>query len=341
MAIGPGMIAGTAAGLAGGIGSYFANQSAAERQRAIQDTELGQILAIQIPDPEQQKIVLQRFIQTGQLSPQLEQAVSQSPSLMNQIKVDQGNVGAQQRALSSLEQIGNEGGMRLQDKAALQEAQLSSASKERGSREAIMDNMGRRGMGGSGFALQAQLQAQQGAADRNSQAGLNVAAQAQDRALKSIEGAGNLAGQYRSQDFNEQAQRAQAQDAINRFNAQNLQGVQHSNVGLQNQAQQQNLTEQQRIADQNAKLGNYEQEHNKGLYQQQFNNQMTRQGAANGVYNQQGQNELQQGKNLGNLFSNIGGSGQAAGTASDTNDFWDNYFKKQKSGGGGMPNEVA
>jgi len=54
---------------------------------------------------------------------------------------------------------------------------------------------------------------------------LDVSAQAQSRALQALMQGGQLGGQIRQQDFGEQSEKAQAQDAINRFNTANRQQV--------------------------------------------------------------------------------------------------------------------
>lgn len=84
---------------------------------------------------------------------------------------------------------------------------------------------------------------------------------------------GQLGGQVRSQDFNEQSAKAQAADSISRFNAANRQDVLAKNVGTRNAANQANLTESQRIADANAQMRNNQQQYNKELQQQRFDNQ--------------------------------------------------------------------
>lgn len=336
------LVGGAAAGAAGGLLSYFANMSAADRARELQDTALQQFIGLRIPDPNAQKLALQRFVQTGELTPEFEQAIKQSPSEFQKIVASSANKASQNRALAQLEDIGNEGGLRLQDKAALQDAELHAQVQDRGARNAIQDDMARKGLGGSGFDLQAQLQGQQAAGDRASRGALDVAAKAQDRALQSIEDSGDLATKYRTQDFSEQAQRAQAQDAINKFNAANLQDVQHANTGLANRAQEMNLSERQRVADKNVDTSNAEQKYNKGLLQNQFDNQLNIAKSKSGIYQDEAQGEINKGQTTGNLFSNLGdtasgvasslaanasGAPKAAATASS---FWDDYFDKQK-----------
>ena len=316
----------------GGIANYFANMSAADRAKALQDKDMQEWMAINIPDPAQQKLAMERLVSQGTLTPELEHAVAQGSSELAKIQTNGANKSAQMRALSELENMGYNGGLRLQDKAALQEAQMQSQVADRGNRLAIQDDMARRGMGGSGFDLQAQLQGQQATGDRAARSALSVAAQAQDRALQSIMGAGDMATKYRNQDFSEQSEKAKAQDAINRFNTGNMQDVQQRNVGMRNRASEMNLTNAQRIADQNVGIANDEQKYNKGLYQQQFENQMARQRGISGVRGNQSTLELNRGEKEGNLYSNLGGAASGAATAygaqQSQNDFWKNYFKK-------------
>lgn len=310
-----------AVGVAGAaaVGGIVSQMSANDRENAANNKAFQQYVAMKIPDPEQQRLALQRFRVEGKLTPQLEQAIKQAPSEFENIAIDQNQKASQNRALSSLEQVGNEGGLRLQDKAALQEAMLKGQVQDRGARQAIASQMAQRGQGGSGFDLQAQLEGQQAAGDRASQAGLSVAASAQDRALQALMGAGNLATQYRGQNFQEQSAKAQAQDAINRFNAQNLQGVQHANIGAQNRAQEMNLAQQQQTSNQNVGLSNQEQQYNKELAQRQFENQMQLANAKAGIYNQQGQTAQRQGQSQANMFGQLGQAGVGMVAANKSN----------------------
>ncbi len=307
-----------AVAVAGGtaIAGYMSSMSAADRADAIRNKELQNLLASKIPDPAQQKLALQRFALTGELTPQFQQAIKAAPSEFNKVAVDQKQKSAQNRALSELSDIGNKGGLRLQDKAALQDAQMAAQVQDRGARNAILADSQARGQGGgSGMALQAQLQGQQATGDRAARSALSVAGSAQDRALQAIMGAGDLATKGRGQDFAEQSARAQANDAINRFNTQNLQNVNAANTGIFNDAAQRNLAARQQVADQNVGLANKEQQYNKELYQQQFQNQLNLANSQNGVYNQQAGGELARGEQQGNFISNLGGAAVGGVTA--------------------------
>ncbi len=318
------------ASLASGVANFAANASASERAAALQDKNLQEWLKIHIPDPAEQKIAMERFVQQGQLDPKLETAIKQDPSQFEKITTSVSNRNAQNRALSELEDIGYSGGLRLQDKAALQDAQMDGTVRDRANRNAIAADMQRKGLGGSGFEVASQLQGQSAGADRDANNSLKVAAMAQDRALQSIMGAGDMATKFRTQDFGEQSAKASAADQINRFNTTNLQDINQRNIASQNAAMAGNLAQKQKTADANTNLSNQEQQYNKGLLQQQFDNQAKVASGKSGQYGQMAANQIQQGQNMGNMFSNIGGGIAGVGTAIDNRDYWTKYFDAQK-----------
>lgn len=317
-----------------GIANAAANMSAADRAKAAQDKGLQEWLKINIPNPEDQKIALARFVSAGTLDPHLENAIKQDPSGLKQVTTSMTQKSAQNRALQQLQEVGNNGGLRLQDKTALQDAQMQSNVKARSDRDAISSDMARRGQGGSGFEVAAQLEGQQGQADRDASNSLKVAGSAQDRALQAIMGAGDMATKQRSQEFGEEAQKAQAQDAINKFNTANLQDVQQRNIGSQNAAAATNLANAQDISNRNVGVQNTEEQHNKALLQQQFDNQAKLAAGKSGQYAGQAATEVNQGEKLGNAFSNIGGGVGSALNAGAQNKYWDDYFAKQKAAKG-------
>ncbi len=145
--------------------------------------------------------------------------------------------------LEQLNQIVTGQGLSDIDRARLAEIRAQQASQERGARQAILQNMAQRGMGGSGSELAAYLQAQQSAADRASLEGAQVAGEAQARQLQAGLQRAQLAGNIGERDYAREAQKAQAQDIINRFNVEN-----------RNLAQMSNLERQQAISNLNKQL---------------------------------------------------------------------------------------
>lgn len=250
------------------------------------DQAIKELISVKIPDPEQQKIALQRFYSTGQLDPELEREIKGDPSAFETVVKNQRYAQAQDRALGELQSIGEEGGMRLSDKAALQGELMESANKDRANRDAIMDEMARRGQGGSGMALQAQLAGAQSAGDRDAMSRLSALGGAQDRALKAIMGAGDLAGTLQDQDYQMKSDQATARDRINQFNTENARSVQQRNVAGQNAAQEYNLSRSQDIADRNVNLSNEEQQYNKSIDQQRYENEMGKAKSMADVYGQ-------------------------------------------------------
>jgi hypothetical protein len=126
---------------------------------------------------------------------------------------------AQLGAVDEFGRIAREGGMDIGSRVALREAQDDTSARERGSREAILQNMAMRGQGGGGAELAAQLTNQQGSAARDASTGARAAADARTRALTALTQSGQLAGQTRGQDFGEAEGKAAAHDRIATFNA--------------------------------------------------------------------------------------------------------------------------
>lgn len=320
MALTGGSIVSSLVGLFGG-----GDKSAEYIEKAIQE-----LIKVKIPDPAQQRLALERFRSAGELSPELEQSIKADPSAFENIVQNTKYTQAQDRALGQLQSLGEEGGLSLTDKADLQEQLIASGNKDRANRDAITDEMARRGQLGSGMALQAQLAGAQSAGDRDSQSRLRALGGAQDRALQSIMGAGDLAGDMQSQDYQQKSDVASAQDRINQFNTQNAQNVQQRNVASKNDASAMNLGERQRIMDSNTQLGNQEQEHNKGLIQQQFDNQMQKSGAMADAYtgaaNQSGQQAAQKRQAWGAVGSGLG----QVGSSIQNQNNWDEWLKRSK-----------
>lgn len=278
-----------ALGMMSSVGGGIAANNASEAQRqaalAANQAAISQWLNVHVPDPAQQQIVLQKYAQTGQIDPILETAIKQDPSSMAKIQQDAGLKGQQLKALGSLQDLGASGGMTINDKANLQGALNDTNAAAAGRSGAIQDSMAARGMGGSGLAMAAQEANAQAANNRDSQAQLQTLGSARDRALQATMGAGQLAGQISNNQFQQDAAKAQAQDSINRFNTQNSQAVNAANTGITNSAQAANVALQQGIANQNTGLANQQEIYNKGLIQQNYQNQLQQAAGASGQYN--------------------------------------------------------
>ena len=284
---------------------------AAEQARA---QAAAQFAGIDIPDVEAQRLELALPEFLGEYQPTLEELTELGPTAMEQISTDPRLAQAQMQALETLSEIG-ETGLTPGERAAMRSMQRQVAQQEKARQESILQEMARRGVAGGGQELAARLSSSQAAATRGAEQADRLAMQAQARALQALTGAGQLGGQIRQQEFGEQADVAQAMDAIARWNAANQQQVQSRNVAAQQQAGLRNLSERQRLAEQQAAMRNYQQEANKRLLQQQFENQMSLAGGRAGQYQGQAAAADQAAARAGQMWSGIGtgvGTGLAA-----------------------------
>lgn len=249
-----------------------ATDDASNAIRAFGDLDLPRFQEL---DPEQYKWLADfdpTLVDAGaDIDPRLADFIAQQDSNMNNVSVDPRLKDQQMATMSALDDIINSGGMTLSDRAAMNEIQGQVGAEDRGRREAIKQNMAMRGMGGSGMELLQMLDSGQAATDRSSQAGMDTAAMAQQRALDAILAQGSMAGNIRGQDFGEQSQIAQAQDAINQFNASNQNAMNQYNAGTQN-----NMAMYNRDTGLNAQMYNADAQNTAGMY-----NNQGRQGLSN------------------------------------------------------------
>ena len=149
-------------------------------------------------------------------------------SAAGQAAADPEAIAAQRRALedmsgdaSTFRDIYRQGGYTDIERAQMERTMQQARANERAQRQAIEQRMGARGMMGSGQQLAAELAAQQGQANTAQMQGAEIAAAGQERALRSLAQARDLAGaqgrlssQMRGQSCEEEFGRG---SAIDRF----------------------------------------------------------------------------------------------------------------------------
>lgn len=160
----------------------------------------------------------------------------QDPSEMGTISVDPRYKEAQMEQLAALSNLAK-GGRNASSDYALAKIQGDEGARAKGSRDAVMANMNARGMGGSGADLVAQLASNQAAQSDANMQDLGVLANQQNAAISAGSAAANIGAGLDNQDFNQRAAKAQAADAINRFNVANKIASNYNNVGIANDAQ--------------------------------------------------------------------------------------------------------
>lgn len=306
--------------LAGGAAGFLLGSD--DKSQSYYDEMLKQAQSIPLPILKEQYPEL--YKQVVSMNPELETAVTLGPSATEGISLDPKYKQAQMSALSKLMDITSNNGQDAQSKADNARLENQVNSNLQGNTQAIQQNMAARGMsGGMSEMVNKQLAAQQ-SANRQAQMGLDINAQAQQRALQALMNQSNVANQMSNTDFNQANIKAQAQDAISRFNTQNLQNVSSNNVAIKNNAQQTNNNNMQNIANKNVDLNNQAQQYNSSLAQQQFENELRKKGMINTANSNLAKNSYNQAKDqdefLGGAF---GAAAKSFGTSKVNNSSFD------------------
>ncbi len=203
--------------------------------------------------------------------------------------------GDQMAQLAALRNIAARGGRSAAGDANLARISGDEAAADRGRREAIMQNAAARGASGSGATLMAQLNSAQDATNRQSMRDMDVAAMQQNNEMQALTGAANVSQGIEQNDYSQAANKAQAQDAINRFNAQQRTAM--------NQYNQSGRGDTNR--------------YNTGLQQQQFQNQLSRAQGLAGTHEAEAKFNQEQNKvgaqQAGNIVGNLWKGANAVG----------------------------
>lgn len=149
--------------------------------------------------------------------------------------------------LAALNELGEQSrtGFTASDLADITRTENLANRANRGRIESIRQNMQTRGLGGSGLDVMAQLQSAQDANEMAALKALEREGMMQDRKSQATMNLGGLSSQLQGRDFEQEASKARAHDAIKQFNTQN-----------RNQARQYNYGNRQDVANRNVQTGN-------------------------------------------------------------------------------------
>lgn len=308
------------ASLLGGLLGQDAASKDAKKARQAQAQALAQFSGLEIPEIADQQVLYDQLVSAGQMTPELEQALALGPSALEGVSTDPRLKSQQMRALEQLGQI-SETGMSAADQAAFELARRNAAQENQAMQGQILQQMQARGQGGSGAELIARLTGAQKSADSLQAAQLEQAKAQQAARMQALSQVGNMSTQIQDQDFNQASRIAEAKDLINKYNAQNSQNVANQNVAAKNAATLANLQNQQRIMDANAGIRNSQQDRNKSLIQQDFNNRASKVSGLAGQYQASANAANQQAANTAAMYNQ---AGQAVGTAIGS------YFNNKK-----------
>lgn len=219
------------------IGGLIGRATSAEerkRQRELEDRALAGMEDLRAPElREIEQRTLDRSMYTGM----------------------PGNFGGrdlEDEALAGMAETARTGGLGAQGRLSMEQARLASAAQANRANAAIQAGAARRGMGGAG-SIVAQQVAQQGANQSASLAGMQAAANAENRRLGATQALGGMAGAAEGRRTAAAMDRARQLDAINRFETGLAMQTDLANRGFQ----QQNFQNQLGIADRQygARLG--------------------------------------------------------------------------------------
>lgn len=251
----------------------FAEADALARRAVAELEKLG------VPSIEAQKIALKLPEVVGQLeAEQLDTSafedIIEDPALRENVL----------KAIQGTEELA-ETGFGSEDRARLDAMRRAAQADEQARQASILQSFAERGALGSGSELAARLSSAQGTADRASQAAIDLAAQGQAQRRAALGDLASMSGNLRAQDLQKEQRAAAARDQFAQFNALQRAGV-----------AQQNLAQQQAIANQRTNLQNQQQQYNKGLIQQDFQNRLQKATGVSGQVQNLAQTQMQRGQ---------------------------------------------
>jgi len=289
-------------------GGDSSNATDAEKQAlaALQGVATPTAQALTLPQ-------LQQYAVAMGMTPAQMQAFLQQNNAFNTENIGQQGTAAQQQALSQLANVANAGAQGTPvEQAQIAQALQQSNQNLAGQRGAIDQAAQARGVPlGLLQAALSQQNAGQDAQNAN-QAALQAQSQAYQTALNAMTGQANVGQALQGQQNTQANTIAQAQNAMQQFNAANQQNAAAQNAGYQQQANQYNTGMANQVGQQNTGLANQRTMYNAQVPETVFNNQMQK---ATGVANQN--NQLanmyqQQGQQQAGLLSGLVGAGATA-----------------------------
>jgi hypothetical protein len=319
--------------IVGGLVGNVMSQGDRSAQKKAMKQALAELESVGLPPDLSKEIIYQQFQQAGVLTPQLEEDLSDSfaESEVSKIQEDPELRKAQVEALTSMQRRAKVG-LSAEDRAALNQVRTEVQRDAEAKRQQVLQQMQARGMGGSGAALVAQLQAGQDAQNLASQQSDTQMAQAQQRALQALGQSSGMASDIRGQDFGVSQAKASAIDERNRFLQQNSIARQQRNVGALNEAQFQNLREQQRIADANIQQSNQEKlrqvAEQGSLYDRTLGYKQAKAAALTGQAQYHGQQAANTAQSFGQMGAGVGTAAGAIGSA-DKDSALGSYFSDE------------
>ncbi len=277
--------AAAAVGVASGVAQYYqaekarkANQQHLDEIKALYEKIVPPQYDISIETPPEiieqsippaaydfSKITPKEFTMVGKFSPEVASYIAEKkPELVKETATTKEGKEAQMDALRKIRERASGKDLEMEAKIdqANRKAQMSAQSRQ----QSILQDAQRRGVGGAGTSLAAQLQGASSDMDRASMEGQNAAVDADRRALQAIMQSGQMGREAAQDDISNQRNNI---DILNQYNQRSTKAAQdweNQRTQNQNQAQLRNLETQQNISNKNVQQGNEADVNNRNMY---------------------------------------------------------------------------
>jgi hypothetical protein len=156
-------------------------------------------------------------------------------SAEGQLAPDETLRSKQLSALGEIQNVIDQGGLDLTDKANLEESLNGAINQQRRARAGVASDAAERGQMNSGNRLMMDMNAAQSGANDARKSGIEVAGMAQRRRLQAIQDSANMAAGLRNEDWAQKDAAARARDMRDERNAAAREKAQYYNAGLQQQ----------------------------------------------------------------------------------------------------------
>lgn len=188
-----------------------------EKQLRLMEQQLDDVRGVELPDlPE---------IQAEQLGDSAVGGMTSDPTLRSK----------QLQAIATLQNMIDQGGLDITDRAQLEQALSSAANQQKRARAGVASDAAQRGQLNSGARLVMDMDAAQSGANAARANGTEVAAQAQRRRLQAIRDAASMSGGLREQDWRESETANRAKDIREERNAAARERATMYNAGIPQQ----------------------------------------------------------------------------------------------------------
>ena len=253
---------------------------------------------------------LAQYVQAGILTPDQAQAYTVNQNALQGVTADNSGLSTELSTIGQLQDIVNAGGNDPEEQANIQSILNTLGTTEAGNNAAILRNNAATGTSNSGFTEAEQLANNSNEAGTANSNALNAAADAEARNLSALSSEGTLGGAVQGQEYSAAASTANAQNAIDQFNAEQKQQVGNLNTTEANTAQAANIAAAQQVENANVQSQQLQEESVPEAQQQAYEDALAKASGETGIAEAQANQATQTGQqNAGILGGLIGTAG--------------------------------